>query len=178
MLDTQLVPILQFNYWTMKASHHMLLAATTESEFRGDREQARYFREHAREEVAHDEWLLADLKSAGYSEGVCPLIAASLIGTVMYSIKFIDPAALLGWQIIGECFSLTEEQLEGLEFVWGKTLLRTIRYHATHDLSHAAELLAVIDSLDTHRQAIVERTALATAMMFAAAMMEIAQCSP
>jgi hypothetical protein len=170
-LATQLVPILQFNYWTMVASHRMLLMAASKSP--GD--LAGYFREHAREERNHDRWLLSDLKANGYFEGNCPLIAASLIGTVMYSIEFLDPCALLGWQIIGECFSLTEDQLTALETVWGTNLLRTIRYHATHDQTHAWQLLVEINNLDGRRQAIVERTALATARMFAAAMQEIAQ---
>lgn len=178
-LDTQLVPILQFNYWTMRASEHMLERARragwdwrphTKTEYAIDD----YFEKHLEEERGHDSWLLKDLKDNGYFEGNCPLIAASLIGTVMYSIEFIDPCALLGWQIIGECFSLSEGELCMLEAHWGKTLLRTIRYHATHDKTHAAELMAVIDLLDARRFEIVERTALATARMFAAAMMEIA----
>jgi hypothetical protein len=171
-LSTQLVPILQFNYWTMKASHMMLLKAANK-----DHDQltlSAYFRNHAREEKHHDRWMMKDLRESGYFEGECPLIAASLIGTVMYSIEFIDPCALLGWQIIGECFPLTEGELCMLEAHWGKTLLRTIRYHATHDRAHALDLLAQIDLLAPRRFAIVERTALATARMFAAAMQEIA----
>lgn len=178
-LDTQLVPILQFNYWTMKASQHMLKRAAAvigpysyEDAFEANLHG--YFGDHLEEERGHDEWMRADLRENGYFEGECPLIAASLIGTVMYSIEFLDPAALLGWQIIGECFPLTEYELVMLECVWGKTLLRTARYHATHDRKHGADLLAVIDKLPPRRQAIVERTAMATARMFAAAMQEIA----
>jgi hypothetical protein len=179
-LDTQMVPILQFNYWTMRASHQMLLKAAHKSA-NWDTDLGaltEYYRQHAREEKHHDRWLKKDLESCGYIVGECPLIAASLIGTVMYAIEFIDPCALLGWQIIGECFSLNEYQLGILELAWGKPLLRTIRYHATHDKMHAAELMAMIDLLDPKRFEIVERIALATAHMFAAAMQEIAQCSP
>jgi hypothetical protein len=184
-LDTQLIPVLQFNYWTMRASHQMLLRAANKSlERNTDLGRLNdYFRSHAREEKHHDRWMKRDLEEAGYIVGECPLIAASLIGTVMYSIEFLDPCALLGWQIIGECFSMTEHQLGILELGWGKTVLRTARYHITHDPSHAAELLAVIDALeDPRRFAVVERTAMATARMFAAAMMDIAesgiQCTP
>jgi hypothetical protein len=182
-LNEKLPLVLEFNYWTMRASHHMLtLAAHKENSnaYHGagfsQWSLADYYRKHAREEKNHDRWLAKDLAAFGLrvSPRGCPIAAAALVGTVTYFTQFIDPASLLGWQLISECFPMPESALVCLEAKWGTQLLRTLRYHATHDRMHAIELCLALDNLDHDSRPYVHKIAHATAHMWFSAMQDIA----
>ncbi|UEP23103.1 iron-containing redox enzyme family protein [Burkholderia ambifaria] len=130
-----------------------------------------YLAEHLEEERRHDEWLAEDLASAGIDVSDCqfPSEAVAAAGTQYYLIRHVDPCALLGYMAVLECFPMPLEQLSMLEEIHGKHLCRTLRHHAEHDVSHGADLLAQVDSLNDRQLALVVQNAVQTAIYIGSA---------
>lgn len=188
-LDTHLIYCLQFNWHLMVASEHLLERALVRT-FNTFFDMARsgehpellrdYYGPHLQEERGHADWLKADLETfdVRMKPDHCPVGAATLVGMVMYFVEFVDPCALLGYQLLMESFPLPTATLERLEDLYGTELLRTTRYHSTHDVSHAADLRAVIDQLSERQQRLVRYVAVATTSLFASYSEEIAGMAP
>ena len=58
---------------------------------------------------------------------------------------------------------MPEPAVEALEELHGKTLMRTLRIHATSDLEHRIELFALLERVPEALQQLVESSALVTA---------------
>ncbi|MCA1859315.1 hypothetical protein LE191_04220 [Janthinobacterium sp. HSC-3S05] len=158
-----------FMYHTMKASEHMLEVAVECSKERPD--LCTYFKEHLEEERGHHLWLASDLNSAGVdvAKTGIPVRAVEMVGTQYYLMYHVDPAALLGYMALQECFSRPLEVIDQLEKMHGKELFRTARYHAEHDIDHGADIANVLDKLPETSQSIVLENAIQTARYFCAA---------
>jgi hypothetical protein len=156
---------LVFVYHAIKASENLLKMASEEEK---DCDLASYFYRHIDEEQGHVEWLAEDLLTAGIvvEKTIIPSSVVEMVGSVYYLIQHVEPAALLGYQLMMECFPLSPRQLEELEDIHGKSLLRTARYHSAHDPDHAKELMHIIDTLPNERRWIVSQVAMKSAHYF------------
>lgn len=131
-------------YQIIVASGQLLLEATV-----GEDDISTYYLRHYQEEFNHADWLSEDLASVGIdarSQTVNPLVA-QLVGMQYYFIKHMHPAMLLGYMAVLECFPAQMDDVRVLENLYGKQLLRTLRFHAEHDIDHGKEVLAVIDTI-------------------------------
>lgn len=138
-----MIASLAFTQQAMMASEGLLVDAIALSE--GPLRD--YFTAHLEEERGHASWLADDLMSAGIDMKTLPLIrrAVEMAGSQYYLIKHASPASLLGYMAVLEGFTSTLEDVERMEAVHGKTLLRTLRYHVENDPEHCKDLFAVID---------------------------------
>jgi hypothetical protein len=161
-IPLNLVTNLVFMYHVIKSSENLLDRAYGMEK---DLELGNYFYTHSKEEQNHAEWLAEDLKSAGVdvSKTLIPNAAVEMCGSVYYHIFHTDPAALLGYMLVLECFPMPVKLLEELEAIHGSKLLRTLKYHSTHDPEHAKDLQAQIDGLPNSRLWIVSQVAVKTA---------------
>ena len=164
---------LVFVYHVIKGSENLLRVASERSEAGSSLHQ--YLVEHLSEEREHEAWLAADLETAGIdvTRTIVPRIAVEMVGSQYYLIFHVDPAALLGYMAVLECFPTPIADIEALEAVHGTNLLRTSRYHAEHDLDHGAVLLSVIDQIPEGRQQIVLESAIQAAVYLGAALSQI-----
>lgn len=124
----------------------------------------KYFLDHLEEERGHAKWLAEDLATADIAmrrTDFLPL-AAEMVGIIYYFVQHIDPAALLGYMLALEGLPMPLSQIEKLEATHGKELLRTLRYHAEHDIDHGAALSETIDALPEETRDIVFHAALLT----------------
>lgn len=146
---------LQFNYHAMVASERLLIEAVEEA--RGELRD--YFFHHLQEERGHHEWLADDL--AG-DTGPMNWHAAQLAGTQYYMVKHVHPAALLGYMAVLEGAPMPLAMVEELEARHGARVMRTVRYHAEHDIGHGAEVFDMIARLPLEQQQIAYDNALMT----------------
>lgn len=133
-------------YQIMSASENLMVVAAKESSGR----LKRYLHEHLSEEADHAKWLAEDLATVGVSAPAQPLMrsAVELAGTQYYLIHHVSPACLLGYMAVLEGFPFPVSVCDELEQLYGKSLLRCLRYHAENDLEHRKELFRVIDEVD------------------------------
>lgn len=105
-----------------------------------------YYQSHLAEERGHEKWLADDLASAGVDIKAMPLSlkAVEMAGTQYYLIHHVHPVSLLGYMAVLEGNSISNERLEELESIHGKSLLRTLRYHAEHDIEHIKDLNIIL----------------------------------
>lgn len=158
---------LAFVYQLIIASEDLL----REAESKSTASLQAYFSEHLREEAHHAEWLADDLASADIDVRALPISpeAVAMAGSQHYLIRYVDPAALLGYMVVLECFPTPIERVDALERLHGKRLCRTLRYHAVHDKSHGAELRMQIDRLSDWQQELVKQNAVQTMLYLRAA---------
>lgn len=135
-----------------------------------------YFEAHLEEERDHARWLAADLESAGIDVRALPVSpdAVAMAGSQYYLIYHVDPAALLGYMAVLECFPTPLDQIRRLEEAHGVDLCRTLRYHATHDIEHGSDVLDQIDRLDARRFRIAMDSAMQTAAFIGSAISKMA----
>jgi hypothetical protein len=164
-----LVSNMIFLYHTMKASENLISVAITTAT---NPEVSDYLLHHLEEERNHDEWLKEDLLTIGVdvSKTIIPREAVEMVGSIYYLIYHLNAVALLGYMMVMESFPMNLSIVRYLEGFHGKPLLRTLRYHAEHDIKHGKELEELVDSLSTDEQAIVRQTAFQSAMYFKAAL--------
>lgn len=164
---------LLFMYHVMKASENL----TRQAANCATGELKDYFTRHLAEEEGHEKWLAADLATVGIdvSKTAVPIDAVEMAGSQYYLINHVSPVSLLGYMVVLECFPMPLEQVEHLELVHGKDLLRTLRYHAEHDIDHGADVLAEIDKLTDEQFNLVMQSAVQTANYALNALMRIAK---
>lgn len=140
-----LITNLVFLYQVIKASERLLIEAAQESTGRLNE----YYVSHLEEEREHEKWLADDLKAEGIDVDKFPImrLASEMAGSQYYLIKHDDPACLLGYMAVLEGFPFPLDQLESLERLHGKSLCKTLRFHAENDLEHRKELFRVIDEI-------------------------------
>jgi hypothetical protein len=160
---------LTFVYHTMRASENLLRLAVANTE---PGPLYDYFVEHLAEEKGHAEWLAGDLHTVGIEAANTPVPrqAVEMVGTQYYLIQHLGSAALLGYMVLMECFSMPLAHVETLEVAHGKDLILTIRYHAEHDIDHGADVLDMIDSLTPKQQALALESGVQAARYFICAM--------
>lgn len=160
---------LTFLFHTMRASENLLriAIANTESGPLHD-----YFVEHLDEESGHAEWLEDDLQTEGIDAKTTavPRFAVEMVGTQYYLIQHVGAAALLGYMVLMECFSMSLAQVAALEAAHGIELCRTIRYHAEHDINHGSDVLEAINNLTDREQALALESGVQAARYFICAM--------
>lgn len=160
-----------FLYHTMRASENLLKTAGRKAEG----ELQAYYKEHLEEERGHEKWLKEDLESANVlMDSPAPIYAELLVGMVYYRILHQHPAALLGYMLLMEGNPADMLRVGILESLHGKQLVRTLRYHAEHDVSHGTKLKEVINSLTEEERFIAQSTALDAAQLFSLGMSIIA----
>lgn len=142
-----------FLYHTMRASENLLRVAIEHTEPGKLRD---YFVEHLEEETGHAEWLAKDLSVVGIDAAstVVPRFAVEIVGSQYYLIQHIGSSALLGYMVLMECFPMKLSDVDMLEATHGIELMRTIRFHAEHDVDHGESLLEIIDGLTEQQQAL------------------------
>lgn len=161
----ELIRNLIFIHQVIVATENLMLtaAACASSELQS------YFLEHYEEERGHADWLADDLRTAGVDVKKRPLdlLATQFVGTQYYLIQHIHPTALLGYMAVLEGSPMPIEQVEELEALHGKDLLRCLRFHAEHDVDHREELWKVIDSQPEHLHSVILNSAVQTARYLA-----------
>lgn len=163
----EFVSNLRFLYHIIRASETLLRVASNVAE--GELQD--YYKMHLAEEIGHDEWLFADLQSAGVPVFPIPPAAIELAGSQYFYLLHVNPAALLGYMLLLEGFPMPLSRVEELEALHGRELCRTLRHHAEHDVNHFAELSAVIDVQSDAQKAIIREVALFSAHRFACALL-------
>lgn len=157
--QVDLVENLRFLYHLMVASENLLEVGRLAAQ---DDELRDFYTRHLDEERGHAQWLEADLIAADLGVGPikrCAMLAAG----VQYYLQFhVNPASLLGYMAVLECFPISAGTLADLEAKVGPILLRTIRHHAEADPQHGAELLAFIDTRPFIDQASIYESAMMT----------------
>lgn len=128
-----------------------------------------FYKQRLSEEREHSQWLKADLASVGAMPDSVNWWAAQVAGMQYYLIRHVSPQALLGYMAALECRPMTMGDVETLEAAHGKSLLRTVRYHAEHDIDHGADLLLFIERHeDLDRQLIIDNATRTTFLLNAA----------
>lgn len=124
-----------------------------------------YFRDHAEEERGHAAWLVRDLATAGATVADQPLSwdAVQAVGAQYYLVLHAHPVALLGYMAALEGMPMPIADVDALEALHGRDLLRTLRFHAEHDVDHCADLCQMLDQVPAELRAAVMRSADSTA---------------
>jgi hypothetical protein len=163
-----------FVHHTMVASDNLLRSAYYKSE--AGSALGKYFKRHMMEELGHKRWMERDLATAGIDIKTMPAskLAVQMAGSMYYRIFHEHPAALLGYMVVMECFPVPAGVMDELERIHGTELLRTVRYHATHDVDHGADVLEMIDQMPEELHPLLVRSAVQSAMYFGEAMHVIA----
>ncbi len=146
-------------HWLIRFSSPLMEAAKAECERRAaDDEVAAamipYLEEHIAEEDGHDELLLQDLESIGYSrEEVLrrlpdPCVAGAQ-GAMHYWTVHHHPVAMFGSLVPSECYQTSMAAIDFMHKRSGypRSAFRTIELHSELDQEHGAEALKFIDSL-------------------------------
>jgi hypothetical protein len=160
-----------FLYHAIIASERLLERAAERST--GDLET--YFRAHLEEERGHHEWLAEDLASVGINvaKTQIPLEAMEMVGCVYYLIEHVDPAALLGYMSALER-SPDDELMARFEKGYPASLLRTLKYHAMHDLEHARGIRAAILKTTPEQKRLIQQTYAQTISYFQRGLQKVA----
>lgn len=113
-----------------------------------------WFLRHVAEERGHDDWLLDDLERLGVSRvtvraSLPSRETATLVGTQLWVLEALHPAALLGYVWSLECRPPGTSGLEELAATFDAPpeALSTLRAHGTTDPGHLAEILQVADGI-------------------------------
>jgi hypothetical protein len=124
-----------------------------------------YYKAHLQEEIGHENWLEADLKTAGIDVKTMPLFkkAIEMAGSQYYLLKHFSKYCLLGYMLVVEGFPLPMNYVDDLEKIHGKDVLRTVRYHSVNDLEHRQDLF---DMIDQHMKPEILQSAIQTAQYF------------
>ena len=144
---------LLFCYQYMVASHDLTVLAGNLA----DGELKKYFTHHADEEKGHAEWLRADLLTEGIdaAEMAISPYARGMVGEQFYNVLYVHPASLLGYMAMLEMNPMPLANVNALEKAHGKALLKTLRFHAEHDIDHSKDLCVVLDALPASLHGVV-----------------------
>ncbi len=123
-----------------------------------------FYEKHLEEERGHAKWLKEDLLSLGIKTRDIDWRAAQIAGTQYYLIRHVSPELLLGYMASLECRPMPIEVVDLLERIHGEQALRTIRYHAVHDIDHGADVLKAIEETN-NEQLIAYNAGLVASMM-------------
>lgn len=107
-----------------------------------------FYEKHLSDERDHALWMSEDLRELGETP-TFNWKAAQIAGTQYYIVRHGDPRALLGYMAALECRPMALAHVVELEKLYGANALRTVRYHAEHDIEHGMELLRLIETLGT-----------------------------
>jgi hypothetical protein len=156
-----LIEHLRFLYGIIVASESLLIRALEKESL--PHKLRTYYGHHLREERDHADWLREDL--AGPEIPPVNWRAAKIAGMQYYLIEHVSPVALLGYMATLECRPMKMAAIEKLEHWHGKSIMRTWRYHAEHDIAHGQDILKLIDTLDPVDKSLVLANAAHTAQM-------------
>lgn len=151
----ELISNLVFLYHTIVASEKLLELTAEHS----TGELRDYFTRHLEEERGHAQWLAEDLRTVGIDvkKTRIPVEAVQMVGSIYYFILHVDPVALLGYMRVLEGSPIAMDELERLEKLYSRELLRTLRYHVEHDPKHFQELESIINTLSPDQLALVKQ---------------------
>jgi hypothetical protein len=137
---------------------------------------AGYYTKHIREELHHDEWLLADLAAAGRDPTRVlidppPAAVARLVGAQYYWLHHYHPVCLLGYIAVVEGNAPPTWLASQLDSSTGlpPVALHTLQHHASADLGRCDDFDDLLDglSLPVKLQQAVAISALNTVAGFA-----------
>ncbi len=161
---------LKFMYSLAFASESLIETAAKETK---NQALKKYYNAHLKEELGHVAWFLRDLKSANIKPDAVNWYAAQIAGMQYYLIKHVSPDALLGYMASLECRPTPIKLVNALEGIYGKKLLRTVRYHAEHDPKHGADLLRFVETTPNLNQPLILENFKRTAQMIEEVFVEI-----
>ena len=169
LLDREMLVLnLVFLHQVIRSTESLMQCAISEYRDDGgfDKQFNTYMRLHAEEESNHDSWLADDLKDNGIDLQSYPLMrtAVEMAGTQYYLIKHIHPSAILGYMAVLEGFPMELDDVKNLEDKHGESLLKTLRYHAEHDLDHREEVFNMLDKSPQQLHDIIMKSAVQTAV--------------
>lgn len=132
-----------------------------------------YFDKHADEEVGHHAWIVRDLANLGLEpqEKVIPEVA-DMVGRQYYLIHHVNELHFFGYLAFLEGYPVAPEHVKLLEEHYPQSM-KTITFHAKHDISHRQEICEQLDQLDHRVRAGVLANALASAQLYKAALWRI-----
>ncbi|MBF0171536.1 MAG: hypothetical protein HQK87_10705 [Nitrospinae bacterium] len=170
------IPQAMFLYQVIIASEPLLELAVSKSTGK----LLDYLKTHLEEERGHEKWLADDLLSIGVDVKQIPYnpIVGAMVGSQFYIINYANPVAFLGYMAFLECHPLPMTEIEALEEIYGKDLIRTLRYHAVHDVDHGSDLKEFILNLDEKEQKLVKDNFLQTAEYYGREMERIERTVP
>ncbi len=161
---------LKFMYSLAFASESLIETAAKETK---NPALKKYYSAHLKEERGHVAWFLRDLKSANIKPDAVNWYAAQIAGMQYYLIKHVSPDALLGYMAALECRPTPIALVKELENIYGKKLLRTVRYHAENDPKHGADLLRLVGATPNLSQPLILTNFNRTAQMIEEVFTEI-----
>lgn len=136
------IAALLFLYGLMKASASSLFEEALRRDMPA--KLRLYYERHLDEEREHEKWLLRDLQESNIAVPKVNWRAAQITGMQYYLIKHVSPQAFLGYCAFMEYKPTPMDVVETLEEIHGKTIMRTVRFHAENDIRHGGELLTAI----------------------------------
>lgn len=123
----------------------------------------KFYARHLEEERGHAQWMADDLDSMGVKPAL-DWRAAQVAGVQYYLVRHAPPEALLGYMAALECRPMPMEMVANLERIHGKAAMRTMRYHAEHDVEHGPALLRAIERAED-KTVIIENASLTASML-------------
>jgi pyrroloquinoline quinone (PQQ) biosynthesis protein C len=111
----------------------------------------RYLAHHIAEEVSHEQWVLDDLETLGYSRleasQSLPLPETiNMIGSQLYVINYLDPKALIGYIYVMESMPPGKDLFEYLEAAGiPRDAMSFLVNHGEADIVHRKELEDLIE---------------------------------
>jgi hypothetical protein len=169
--------LLRLHYSEVRASLPLLLTAERVVVERGPEDRVgagmvSWLREHAAEELHHDEWLVEDYAAIGGTPDELlnlpgsPTVAA-LVGSVYYWILHAHPVAILGYYAVLEGSSPSQTLIDKLEASTGYPAgaFTTLRRESDIRMAHDNEVFDLIDELPltSDQKELISMTALQTA---------------
>lgn len=133
-----------------------------------------YLKKHVEEERGHHRWIVEDLLHLDVIASHEPQILeiAQMVGAQYYHLICGNPWAFFGYLAFLEGYPAPKEAIERVKAAFPRSV-RTAEYHSQHDIEHRAELVEVLNSLDSkHHRAIIDN-AVATADLYKTALWRI-----
>ena len=148
---TRVVANLRFLYHSVIASENLLSCAISQLSVLAGPDcngaLQKYLVEHLEEERDEARLLAEDLESHGVIIGDCDVDAMAMVGSQYYMIYHLHPACILGYMAVVEGTPTPLEEVEKLERIYGRRLMRFVRMHSINDESHKVGVFEQIDSL-------------------------------
>jgi hypothetical protein len=133
-----------------------------------------YLAEHVEEERGHHRWIVEDLANLDVHAEAEPTneVVAQMTGAQYYHLVCGKPLDFFGYLAFLEGYPAAPETERRLKAAFPRSM-RTVAYHAKHDIEHRRHLRQILDTLaETHHEGIIAN-ALATAELYKTALWRI-----
>lgn len=133
-----------------------------------------YLEKHVEEEIGHHRWIVEDLLHLDTIAAKEPQIAevAQMTGAQYYHLLCGNAWAFFGYLAFLEGYPAPKEAIDRVKAAFPRST-RTAEYHSVHDLEHRAELVGVLNSLDSKHHDAIVANATASADLYKTALWRI-----